>query len=163
MRLISEYCIPMYVVQTVADTCFLLLLIYYIIGTYSPVCSAAIMNHRELLVRCDQCIPGDETQEKRSMYRCVGCYQLFADAITARTRQVSKKAKKASFPLENIPVFKALLGTPWKEVAESRSIDEAIRLLMPVASVLKAYNKTMTPAVLSASVGRHPVRVVMRI
>jgi hypothetical protein len=95
----------------------------------SPVCSASAKDHSELLVRCDQCIP------RRSMYRCVGCYQLFADAISARTLQLSEKtSKKVSFRLHDKRVFQALLGAPWENLAEASSIDEATRLLIvPVA------------------------------
>jgi hypothetical protein len=64
---------------------------------------------------------------------------LFAHAINARTLQLLKKASKnkASFPLLDEPVFKTLLGASWKSLAEASSIDEATRLLLPVAAVLE--------------------------
>jgi hypothetical protein len=66
---------------------------------------------------------------------------LFARAISARTLQLSKNtSRKARFPLQDKPVFKALLGVPWKCLAESSSIDEATRLLIPFAPVLEAYS-----------------------
>jgi hypothetical protein len=43
-----------------------------------------------------------------------------------------------SFPLQDKPVFKALLGATWESLAEASSIDDATRLLIPVAPVLEA-------------------------
>jgi hypothetical protein len=64
---------------------------------------------------------------------------LFAHAISARTLQLSKKAsKQVTFPLQDKPVFEALLHAPWESLAVASSIDDATRLLIPLAQVLEA-------------------------
>jgi hypothetical protein len=68
------------------------------------------------------------------MYRCASCYQLFAHAINSRTQQVSKKA---SFPLAEKAVFKALLTVPWGALAATKSIPDATQLLLDFVPVLE--------------------------
>jgi hypothetical protein len=64
---------------------------------------------------------------------------LFARAISARTLQLSKKAsKQVTFPLQDKPVFEALLDAPWESLAAASSIDDATQLRIPVAQVLEA-------------------------
>jgi hypothetical protein len=88
---------------------------------------------------CDQC-----NEDHRLTYRCVGCYQLFAHAIRARNLQLSKKkVGTVTFPLLDIPVFKALLGAPWESLAASKSLDEAKGHLTPFYQELQPYS---TPA-----------------
>jgi len=72
----------------------------------------------------------------------VGCYALFGDAIRARTLQLENKVrKKVSFLLAENDVLKALVSAPWKILAEATSIDDATRLLQPMAPTLEAIPK----------------------
>ena len=120
--------------DTVADTGYFLF--WFSSLPCSPVCSASNKHHRELLVECSECI------SERPTYRCVGCYALFGDAIRARTLQLENKArKKVSCPLAENDVFKALVSAPWKILAEATSMDDATRLLQPVAPVIEAISK----------------------
>jgi hypothetical protein len=85
--------------------------------------------HGELLVSCDQCHPDPE----RPVYRCAGCYLLFAHAISARTQSLVNK----EFAYQDTPVFKALLNSPWKRLKDATSIDDATLLIVPFDSVLE--------------------------